>query len=86
MSADIDTIMSDIQKNRTKLVELNVRKEHATKEIAECETQLKELGWDGKKDIATFVDELRSKIETMEQEIEAESADITEALAVYDML
>ena len=86
MSADIDTIMADIQKNRTKLVELNVRKEHATKEIAECETQLKELGWDGKKDIATFVDELRSKIETMEQEIEAESADITEALAVYDML
>ena len=86
MSADIDTIMSDIQRNRNKLVELNVRKEHATKEIAECETQLKELGWDGKKDIATFVDDLRSKIEKMEQEIEAESADITAALAVYDML
>lgn len=86
MSTDIDTIMSDIQRNRNKLVELNIRKEHATKEIEECETELKSLGWDGKKDIGEFVEGLRSKIEKMEQEIEAESADITAALAVYDML
>ena len=86
MSTNIDTILSDIQKNRTKLVELNVRKQHAEKEIDTCETQLRELGWNGKQDISVFVDEMRTKLEEMEHEIADESADITAALARYETL
>ena len=83
---NIDNILTSVQKNRTKLVELNVRKQHAEKEIDTCETQLRELGWDGKKDITVFVDEMRTKLEEMENEISSESANITEALARYETL
>lgn len=86
MATNIDSILTDIQKNRTKLVELNVRKQHAEKEIDTCETQLRELGWDGKQIIGEFVSELRAKLEQMEAEIADESANITEALARYEML
>lgn len=86
MATNIDSILTDIQKNRTKLVELNVRKQHAEKEIDTCETQLRELGWDGKQDISVFVDDLRTKLEEMENEIADESANITEALARYETL
>ena len=44
MATNIDSILAEIQRNRTKLVELNVRKQHAEKEIDTCETQLRELG------------------------------------------
>lgn len=86
MSTNIDTILSNIQKNRTKLVELNVRKQHAEKEIESCEAQLRELGWDNKTDITVFIDTMRTKLEEMENEISSESANITEALARYETL
>ena len=82
----IEEVLQQIQKNRSRLMELKVQKRHAEEEKERAEASLRELGWDGEQDINQFIDKLREDITVMEQRLIDESAAISSALEVYDFV